>query len=45
MRLNPTVYCSSTQPLDADDWLRDITYEMESAEVAPVAMSPLLPSS
>ena len=25
MRLNPTIYHSSTQPLDADDWLRDIT--------------------
>src|SRR4051812_6450376 len=35
MRLNPTLYCSSTQPLDADDWLHDITYEMESADVAP----------
>ena len=28
MRLNPSIYRSSTQPLDADDWLRDITYEM-----------------
>src|SRR3954471_10423646 len=37
MRLNPTVYRSSTQPLDADDWLRDITYEMESAGVAPAS--------
>ena len=37
MRLNPTVYRSSTQPLDADDWLRDITYEMESADVAPAS--------
>jgi hypothetical protein len=37
MRLNPTVYLSSTQPLDADDWLRDITYELESAEVAPAS--------
>ena len=35
IRLNPTIYRSSTQPLDADDWLRDITYKMESAEVAP----------
>ena len=31
MRLNPTIYRSSTQPLDADDWLRDITYELESS--------------
>jgi hypothetical protein len=37
MRLNPTVYRSSTQPLDADDWLRDITYELESASVAPAS--------
>ena len=35
MQLNSTVYRSSTQPLDADDWLRDITNEMESAKVAP----------
>ena len=35
IRLNPTIYRSSTQPLDADDWLRHITYEMESADVAP----------
>ena len=35
MRLNPTIYRSSTQPLDADDWLRDIKYEMESASVSP----------
>ena len=37
IRLNPTIYRSSTQPLDADDWLRDITYEMESADVAPAS--------
>src|SRR5215216_2337328 len=37
MHLNPTIYRSSTQPLDADDWLRDITYEMESANVAPAS--------
>ena len=37
IRLNPSVYRSSTQPLDADDWLRDITYEMESADVAPAS--------
>src|SRR4051812_10730220 len=34
MRLNPTIYRNSTQPLDADDWLLCITYEMESASVA-----------
>ena len=36
MRLNPVIYRSSTQPLDTDDWLRDITYELESSG-APVA--------
>lgn len=34
VRLNPTIFRNSAQPLDADDWLRDITYEMESANVA-----------
>ena len=37
VRLNPVVFRNSVQPLDADDWLRDITYEMESANVAPVS--------
>ncbi|XP_073367951.1 uncharacterized protein [Aegilops tauschii subsp. strangulata] len=37
MHLNPTIYHSSTQPLDVDDWLSDITYEMESASVAPAS--------
>ncbi|KAI5005887.1 hypothetical protein ZWY2020_033130 [Hordeum vulgare] len=32
-RLNPAIYRSSTQPLDADDSLRDISYELESANV------------
>ena len=35
VRLNPSVYRSSTNPMDADDWLRDIMFEMESAKVAP----------
>ena len=35
VRLNPVSYRNSANPLDADDWLRDITYEMESARVAP----------
>jgi hypothetical protein len=35
MRLNPTQFRNSDKPLDADDWLRDITHEMESANVAP----------
>ena len=34
-RLNPVIYHISTQPLDADEWLCDITYELESAYVAP----------
>src|SRR6266566_5109305 len=37
VRLNPTIFRSSVQPLDADDWLRDIVYEMESANVAPAS--------
>ena len=35
MCLNLAIYHNSNEPLDADDWLRDITYEMESANVAP----------
>jgi hypothetical protein len=35
VRLNPATYRNSTSPLDADYWLHDITYEMESANVAP----------
>ena len=34
-RLNPTVFRNSDQPLDADDWLRNISHEMESTNVAP----------
>ena len=34
-RLNPVIYHNSTHPLDADDWLRDITFELEFADVAP----------
>ena len=36
-RLSPVIYLSSTQPHDADDWLRDILFEMESANVAPAS--------
>src|ERR1041385_2614623 len=32
-RLNPIMFRNSVQPLDADDWLRDITHELESANV------------
>jgi hypothetical protein len=35
MRLNPTQFRNSDKPLDADDWIRDITHEMESANVSP----------
>ena len=34
VRLNPVTSGSSSNPLDADDWLRDITFQMESADVA-----------
>src|SRR3954464_3598667 len=33
--LNPTLFRNSVQPLDADDWLRDNTHELESANVDP----------
>ena len=35
MRLNPVIFRNSSEPLHADDWLHDITFEMESANVAP----------
>jgi hypothetical protein len=35
VHLNPAIFRNSTEPLNADDWLRDITFEMESANVAP----------
>src|SRR3989337_4481066 len=35
VRLNPSVFRNSTNPMDADDWLCDILFEMESANVAP----------
>ena len=34
-RLNPVIYRGSTQPLDTDDWLRYLTFGLESADVAP----------
>src|SRR3954467_14929606 len=37
IRLNPYVFRNSTNPMDADDWLRDISFEMESANVAPTS--------
>jgi hypothetical protein len=35
VHLNLSVFRNSTNPMDADDWLRDILFEMESANVAP----------
>src|SRR3989337_3301871 len=35
-RLNPVTFYNATNPLDADDWLRDISFEMESADVPPL---------
>src|SRR3989337_2434772 len=37
VRLNPVTFYNSTNPLDADDWLRDIFFEMESAAVPPIS--------
>src|SRR4051812_15566774 len=37
VRLNPSVFHNSINPMDADDWLRDISFEMESANVAPTS--------
>src|SRR4051812_28706838 len=35
VRLNPSTFRSSANPMDADDWLRDITLQMKSAAVDP----------
>src|SRR3954464_6428614 len=34
-RLNPTVFHNTVQPMDADDWLRDITHELQSTNADP----------
>lgn len=34
IHLNPPVFHSSTEPLDADDWFHDITHKLHSANVA-----------
>src|ERR1041385_1507196 len=34
MRLNPPLFHQPEQPLDADDWLRDITRQLEFANVS-----------
>src|ERR1043165_4028093 len=33
--LNPSVFRSSANPMDADDWLREIAVQMESVAVPP----------
>jgi hypothetical protein len=35
VRLNPSTFRSSTNPMDADDWLRDIAFQMKSVSVIP----------
>src|SRR3990170_5264799 len=35
VRLNPSTFRSSTDPMDADDWLRNIAFQMKSANVIP----------
>ena len=35
VRLNPSVFHSSANPMDVDDWLHEIAVQMESAAVAP----------
>ena len=37
VRLNPVTFNNSSNPLDADDWLRDIAFQMESYNVAPAS--------
>ena len=37
VHLSPSTYRNSANPMDADDWLRDILLEMESANVAPAS--------
>src|SRR4051812_38990351 len=37
VRLSPSTFCSSANPMDADHWLCDIAFQMESAVVAPAS--------
>src|SRR4051812_26468562 len=37
VRLSPSTFRSSANPMDADDWLRDISFQMESAAVTPAS--------
>ena len=34
VRLNPVTFHNSVEPMDADDWLRDISFALRSANVA-----------
>src|ERR1044072_4904155 len=34
-RLNPTVFRNTVQPMDADEWLHNITHELDYAGVDP----------
>src|SRR4051812_24016995 len=35
VRLNPSTFRDSANPMDADDWLCDIAFQMESAAFSP----------
>ena len=35
LNLNPRVFASSTEPLDADDWLREMNKTLVTSRVAP----------
>ena len=37
VRLNTSTFSKSSEPLVADDWLRDITFQMELVNVAPAS--------
>src|ERR1041385_8717467 len=37
VHLSPSTFRSSANPMDADDWLCDIAFQMESAVVAPAS--------
>ena len=41
--LNPATFYNSTEPMDADDWLRDITFALRSANSLLPTMSLLPP--
>src|SRR3954464_10992356 len=37
VRLSPSTFCSSANPMDANDWLHDIAFQMESTVVSPAS--------